>query len=48
MRLIWLVRSCLVEANASYGAVRERGDIAVQSASGATRVSAFLEVVLKP
>ena len=32
MRLIWLVRSCLVEANASYGAVRERGDIEVQSA----------------
>ena len=38
MRLIWLVRSCLVEANASYGAVRERGDIDVQSAIGATRV----------
>ena len=47
MRLIWLVRSCLVEANASHGAVRERGDVAVQSAIGATRVSAFLEVVLK-
>ena len=27
-----------MEANASYGAVRERGDIDVQSAIGATRV----------
>ena len=30
-----------VEANASHGAVRGRGDVAVQSASDATRVSAF-------
>ena len=29
------------KANASHGAVRGRGDVAVQSASDATRVSAF-------
>ena len=33
------VSSC--KANASHGAVRGRGDVAVQSASDATRVSAF-------
>ena len=33
-----------MEANASSDAVRERGDIDVQSAIGATRVSAFVVV----
>ena len=35
------VSSC--QANASHGAVRGRGDVVVQSASHATRVSAFSE-----
>ena len=48
-RLLYYHPSCNVrflsscKANASHGAVRGRGDVAVQSASDATRVSAFSE-----